>query len=519
MIDGLAGLIDRLSRITGWRGGLLSAVIGLGIGLGQAPFGFVWLGFPAIGLVILLGYTSTNPRQAAWRGFAAGFGFALLVFSWIVEPFLVDVKTFGWMAPFALLFMAAGFAFFWCLAFWLARRLAGQGTLALALLIPVLWTGSELLRSYILTGFPWALTSYIWVDTPVYQWAAFVGPHGLTLATFLLAAGLAIALAKRSFAKVFVGAALLVSAVAGGAWLQAQPVPDTTNPQPVVRLIQPNANQKQKWDPEMIPVFYNRQLDLTAEPGDAPVDLVIWPEVAVPFLLNDPSASFWEISEAANGARVILGAQRLDGLRAFNSLAVLGQGGEITQTYDKNHLVPFGEYIPGNWLLGRIGLKAMTAKYGYGYSAGPGLRVLDLGDLGKVMPLICYEAIFPHEMRRVAERPDWMLLITNDAWFGEAAGPYQHLAQARARAVEFGLPMVRVANTGISAVIDARGQVVDSMPLGVSGRLDVKLPGTLPASIYWKTGDTPVVLLLIVLGFAALWLKRRYAIDPAGTPM
>lgn len=514
-----AGLIDWLSRVAGWRGGFFSALTGLVIALAQAPFGLVWLGFPAIGLAILLGYTSANPRQAAWRGWAAGFGFSLLTFSWIVEPFLVDIKTFGWMAPFALLFMAAGFAFFWGLAFWLARRLAGQGTLALALLIPVFWTGSELLRSYILTGFPWALTSYIWIDTPVYQWAAFVGPHGLTFATFLLAAGLVIGLAKRRFTGVLISAALLGSAVAGGAWMQAQPVPEASDTQPIVRLIQPNANQKQKWDPKMIPVFYNRQLDLTAEPGDAPVDLVIWPEVAVPFLLNDPTSPFWEISEAANGAQVIVGAQRLDGLRAFNSLAVLGQGGEITQTYDKHHLVPFGEYIPGGWLLGRIGLKAMTAKYGGGYSAGPGPRVLDLGELGKVMPLICYEAIFPHEMRRVAERPDWMLMITNDAWFGEAAGPYQHFAQARARAVEFGLPMVRVANTGISAVIDARGQVVRSMPLGVSGRLDVKLPAALPASIYWKTGDIPTVLLLIVFGIAAIWQNKRNPIDPVSTPM
>ncbi len=493
------------------RGLVLSAIAGLGIAFGQVPFGAYWLAFPALGLLVYLGLNSDSARQAAWRAWLAGFCFALVSFFWIVDPFLVDVKSDGWMAPFALFFMAAGLALFWALAFWLARRIAPQRSAALALAIAVAWTAAELLRSYIFTGFPWGLTAYIWIDTPVYQLAALTGPHGVTLATMLLAAGGVFAAQQRKPIWLVAVGAALGAGFATGSYLQNQPIPQPEGERPVVRLIQPNAPQDQKWDPKMMPVFYERQLRLSAEPG-AP-DLVIWPEVAVPFLLNDDGGGLAEISDAAGGVPVVIGAQRLDGIRAYNSLAVLGKGGEITATYDKYHLVPFGEYIPGGWFLNRLGLKAMTAQYGFGFSAGPGPRVLDLGPLGKALPLICYEAIFPHEIRRVDTRPDWMLMLTNDAWFGANAGPKQHFAQARARAVEMALPMVRVANTGISAVIDARGRVLKSLPLGVSGRIDAELPAPLPASPYWRFGDTPVLLLLIVLGLGAFVRGRRNSID------
>ncbi len=342
--------------------------------------------------------------------------------------------------------------------------------------------------------------------------AAFTGPHGLTLITLLLAGATTLFLSGRAYAALFAPITIAVAIWVATAYLQNQPAQSTDN-RPLLRLIQPNASQEQKWDPEYMPVFYNRQLSLTAEESDRHLDLVIWPEVAVPFLLSDPSAPLWEISGAADDAPVIIGAQRLDGSRAFNSMALLGPGGEIKQLYDKHHLVPFGEYLPGGAVMDQLGLRALTAQYGTGYSPGPGPKLLDLGPLGKVLPLICYEAIFPHEIRRVSGRPDWMLMITNDAWFGRSAGPLQHLAQARARAVEMALPMVRVANTGVSAVIDARGRIVQSMPLGVSGRLDVALPPPLPASLYWKFGDMPTFAALVFFGLLLLRLKSVKPID------
>ncbi len=509
MISPLAKILKSILQQTGWRGALLGFFNGVFIAFGQAPFGVFWLALSAIGVALILGWTSISAKQAGQRGLSIGFGFGALTFIWIVEPFMVDAASDAWMAPFALFFMALGNGLFWALAFWVARKLADTRSTALILALPVAWTAVEVLRSYAFTGFPWGLTSYIWIDTPVYQLAAFTGPHGLTLLTLLLTAALVLFLAQGKTTAVMASITVAVAGWFGGTFLLNQPLVTGSSPRPLIRLIQPNAIQEQKWDPEFMPVFYNRQLTLTAKPPERPLDLIIWPEVAVPFLLNDEFAPFWEISGAADDVPVILGAQRLEGPRAYNSLAVLGPGGKIEQQYDKHHLVPFGEYLPGGALLERIGLKALAAQYGNGYSPGPGPRLLDMGKLGKVIPLICYEAIFPHEIRRVSERPDWMLMITNDAWFGKSAGPLQHLAQARARSVEMALPMVRVANTGVSAVIDARGRIVKSMPLGVSGSLDVDLPTPLPASLYWKFGDLPTLIALSVLGLLSFRRKPK----------
>jgi apolipoprotein N-acyltransferase len=201
---------------------------------------------------------------------------------------------------------------------------------------------------------------------------------------------------------------------------------------------------------------------------------------------------------------VALGIQRSDGLRGWNSLAVFAPDGTVTAVYDKHHLVPFGEYIPlGDLASEWFGITAFAARDGNAYSAGPGPRLVDLGPgLGRVLPLICYEAVFPQDLRGVPGRPDWLLQVTNDAWFGRLTGPYQHLAQARLRSIEQGLPMVRVANTGVSAVIDARGRLRAAIPLGRAGFVDARLPGTLTAPPYARWGEVPVLLLLAGLAVA-----------------
>lgn len=513
MNEAPGNLLNRFADSSGWPIRLALLLTGGGIAMGQAPFSLPGLAFPALCLAIFLGVATIGPRQAAWRGGLIGAGFAVVTFFWIVEPFLVDIGRHGWMAPFALALTAVLGGIFWGGAFWAARRLTPHGPGARALTLAVFLSLSELLRSYVLTGFPWGLSAYIWIDTPIYQFASLVGPHGVTLGTLLLAWAVVLSLLRRNWSGIFACAVGMALAWWGGTELMATSTPApgqiAGGARPVIRLVQPNASQREKWDPEMIPVFYNRQLNFTGEPAAVTPDLTIWPEVAVAFLLNDPSAPFHEIAAAAGGGPVILGGQQLRGRRAFNSLAVLGPDGRVEQTYDKHHLVPFGEYIPGEWLFSRVGLKAMTAKYGFGYSPGPGPRVLDLGALGRVLPLICYESIFPQEMRRVSERPDWMLILTNDAWFGESLGPYQHLMQAKARAIEFALPMVRVANTGVSAVFDGKGRMVDSLPLGVSGFMDATLTQPLIASLYWKIGDKPVLFVMIVLGVCAVWLSHR----------
>ena len=501
--------VDRLAGISGARAHAVALAAGAGFALGQAPFSIIWLALPALCLALFWGMVSADARQAAWRGWLVGFGFGAVALSWIVEPFLVDIAAHGWMAPFALVFMAAAFGCFWGAGFGIAKWLAHGRGVAAALAFPACLTAAEMLRAYLFGGFPWALSSYIWIDTPVYQMAAYLGPHGLTFATVLLCSIFVTSLVGRRIAGLLACGSVLGITVFLGAMIQSTP-PGDGSASHIVRLIQPNADQRQKWDPEMIPVFYQRQLSLTGEKSKPAPDLIIWPEVAVPFLLDDPDAPFQDITEAAGDVPVIVGAQRFDGARAFNSLAVLGRGGAVGQVYDKQHLVPFGEYLPAAGLLNRLGLQALAAQFGLGYSAGSGPRLLDLGDLGVALPLICYEAIFPHELRRVSERPDWLLLITNDAWFGAFSGPQQHFAQARARTIEFGLPMVRVANTGISAVIDGRGRIVDMLPMGMAGRMDVALPGALPATVYWKTGDIPAAVLLLLVVLMVLRVRPKF---------
>ena len=282
-------------------------------------------------------------------------------------------------------------------------------------------------------------------------------------------------------------------------FLSAQPVPAPAEPI-LLRLVQPNAPQHLKWHPDHVHGFFDRQVAYTGAAAERRPSLVIWPETSVPTWLDQAESAFSRIAEAAAGVPVVLGLQRRDEAQVFNSLALLDSEGRLSDIYDKHHLVPFGEYIPLLDKLGALPFGARVANHGFGYSPGPGARLLDLGALGKVLPLICYEAIFPQDVGASSERPDWLLQITNDAWFGEMTGPYQHLAQARLRAIEQGLPMVRVANTGISAVVDPRGKVTASLELGVSGFLDAELPGKIPPTLYARTGDWTALVVFLLLG-------------------
>lgn len=459
-------------------------------------------------LVVLahLFLTAGTSRRAALIGWMGGIGYFAGTIFWIVEPFFVDAAQDGWMAPFALLFMAAGLALFWALGFGAAYRL-GRGRKTRLVALVVCFGLAELTRSYAFTGFPWGLLAYIWSETPVMQLIAFGGLHGLGAFTLVLII-LPLLRTERFVQGAIVSALLL--AFAYGAGLHRLSTRDVVAPDAVhVRLIQPNAPQHLKWRPDMYGAFFERQIALTREPFDAPLDLVIWPETAVPFWLEDAPGARARIAAAAGeGTRVVLGARRLEsGPRYFNSLAVLDRGGNVSQVYDKHHLVPFGEYVPFGNLFSKLGVYGMAAEEGGGYSAGPGPRVLNLEGIGKILPLICYEAIFPQDVAGAPVRPDWMLQITNDAWFGDTAGPQQHLAQARARTIEQGLPMVRVANTGVSGVIDAKGRMTASIALGEAGKVDAYVPSALPPTFYAKTGDW-LVFALLLMSFGGLLLRR-----------
>jgi apolipoprotein N-acyltransferase len=475
----------------GFRALWLPLGLGVVMATGQAPLGFWWATLAALAL-LLHRLARATPSQAAWMGWFAGAGYFGASLSWIVSPFLVDAARDGWMAPFALVLMAFGLALFWALACGVALR-SQSPVLALVTAL----TAAELARGYVLTGFPWALIGHVWIDLAPAQVAALIGPSGLTFLTLAAAA-----LAAR---RHLVPAAVVVAAMWGfGLWQLSQAHPAA--PGVALRLVQPNAAQNAKWDPDQARLFFDRLMTATSAPGE--VDLVIWPETALPYLIIHNPELPAMIGAAGRGASVAVGLQRVEGVRGWNSLQVFDPKGGVLASYDKHHLVPFGEYIPladlaHDW----FGLQAFAAQTGNAYSAGPGPTVLDLGRIGRVLPLICYEAVFPQDLR-TSIRPDWLLQVTNDAWFGTLTGPFQHAAQARLRAVEQGLPLVRVANTGVTQVVDARGRITAALPFGTDGFLDAPLPGPLPPTPYSRFGEGPL-LMLIAACLAAILIKSR----------
>ncbi len=484
------------------------AAFGLGavIASGQAPMDFWRLALVALFAALLLIAGAPVAGAAGWLGLFLGAGYFILALSWIVEPFLIEPEVYAWMIPFVLILMPFGLGLFWALASWAAHRL-GQGLTTRVLWLALLLTLAEMARGYVFTGFPWAQLGHIWIDTPMVQAAAFGGAGGLTALTLLVAA-LPAAFGWRTSA--------LSILIIFGLYLYGDdlPSPPYAKDPAIVRLVQPNAEQHLKWNPDRARLYFDRLIELSAAqtaPSDPRPDLIVWPETSVPYLLNDNPGLVQAIARAGQGAQMAVGIQRVIGNRGYNSMAIITPDGRTAQIYDKHHLVPFGEYIPFGDLAYRLfGITAFAAQQGAGYSAGSGAAVLDLGPrLGRALPLICYEAVFPQDLRAAPMRADWVLHITNDAWFGNLTGPWQHLAQARLRAVENGLPVLRAANTGISAVIDARGRVVAALPLGLADYIDAHLPPALPPTFYARYGDLPVVLLLLGLALGLLLARRR----------
>ncbi|MEP1381222.1 MAG: apolipoprotein N-acyltransferase [Paracoccaceae bacterium] len=475
---------------------LALAALGGAVGaLAHAPFDWSILVLVPLAVGFFMASQNRSRLDAFFTGWAIGVGYFALTLRWIVEPFQVDAAVHGWMAPFALFFLAAGLALFWGLAFLLAFR---RGAIALA----VFWTLVELGRAYVFTGFPWGNFAQTLLDTPFQSLLPIIGPQGLTFALLLF-----VALLFGGWARACLGIGLCLGL---GATLYFAPKPPVRMTDKTVRIVQPNAPQHEKWHPEKGPEFVRRQLSFTEAPGQ--VDLVLWPETAIPYLFSNAEIIFEFAAQSSRGVPVVMGVQRDDDQgRYYNSAVLLDEVGAVRQIYDKHHLVPFGEYMPLPKLFQRLGIAALAERSDGGYTPGPGPQLMELGSLGLALPLICYEAVFPQDLRGTG-RPDFLMQLTNDAWFGVDAGPEQHLAQARMRSIEQGLPMARAANTGISAMIGPYGQVLDSLPLDEAGFVDALLPMPLSATVYSRTGDWPasgMILLASILVLLRPFLARR----------
>ena len=440
-------------------------------------------------------FLSAGPsRTAVWSVWLSATGYFGISLFWIVEPFLVDIATHGWMAPFALLFMASGLALLWAIPAPFAIRISSVFLRSIGLITGL--SLFEFLRSILFTGFPWSLPAYIWSDHPLMQLSAWIGPFGVTLFTLFISGLIGHTLFTRSGIS-----GLCALAVLGIGWIAAEQrltnaTAETTDK--TARLLQPNAAQHLKWKSDMIPVFFNTQLDMSRDAKAAGIDMIVWPETAVGYRLNQTPRALELITDAAGGVPTLFGGNSVVDDKFRNTLASMGSDGEVQDWYYKHHLVPFGEYIPLGEVLGAIGIRGLAARDGAGYDSGDGPKLLQVEGIGKVLPLICYELIFPRHLRTDI-RPDLILQVTNDAWFGNISGPYQHLAQAKFRAVEQGIPLLRSANTGISAAIDPYGRVTAELALNTEGYLDVSIAKPIAPTLYSKTGDLPVLLLMLAL--------------------
>jgi len=513
----LVNLRHRVAGLAGWRGRGLAAILGALATAAMPPLHLVFLLIPAFaGLLWMLAETRT------WRAaFGVGWWFGLGHFAtglyWIANALLVQPEQYAWLIPFAVVGLAGVTAVFPALAAVMVRTLGPRG-IGGVLILAAAWTATEWLRSWVLTGFPWNLMGTVWVfNDAMIQSAALFGTFGLGLMTVAIAAMPAILgetdVSTRRAAVALCGALILLAAAWGGGAARLADATSASVPDVTLRLVQPNIPQKLKWKRDLRDRNLAEQvaLSLRKPVGNAPTH-VIWAETAATFFLGHDEARRNFLAKAAPpGGLVIVGAPRRTPTgekpyRVWNSLQALDGSGHIVGGFDKFHLVPFGEYIPFRpWLT----IPNLTAGR-QDFSPGDGLATLSLPGLPPVSPLICYEVIFPGSVVRRDDRPAWMLNLTNDAWYGVSSGPYQHLAAARMRAVEEGLPLVRVANTGISAVIDAYGRTVGELGLEQPGVLDAPLPVAIEPTLFSRYGNAVgLAIALLVLAASQTGRVRR----------
>jgi apolipoprotein N-acyltransferase len=509
---------DWVRGLKGWRRLLFAFAAGAVSALGFAPvdlFPALLLGYAALVLLIDGADIGAHPiRGAALAGWAFLFGQFLIGWHWIGFAFLVDPSNHLWQMPFALVFLTGGLALYGALACGLAAWFWQDGPARLFVFAVMMGAG-EWLRGHLFTGFPWNLSAYVWGASPaLMQSASLMGAYGLSVLTILLGASLAEIACGRWRAPAAM--ALLFTGLWGFGVYRIASTPIADVPGVVVRLVQPDIPQREKYVPSLMLRNWRRLLTLSISPDDKTIGhptILIWPEAATGFPVARSPVALDQIALfTERGQSLVTGSDRIDrgpdGRAFYNSLYVFPAGGVLPGVYDKFHLVPFGEYVPYAATLNHIGVSQLVV--GEGFTPGDHPHVLAAPGAPAFTPLICYEVIFPHAVTdQASPRPGWLVNITDDSWFGPWAGPRQHLLIARMRAIEEGLPIARAANTGVSAMIDPLGRVRKSLPLDRAGMVDARLPAALPAPPYARFGDLVFLLILICGAFAAFGLAPR----------
>ena len=515
----------------GWKRAAIALLAGALSSLAMAPFNAWPILFVTLPVIV---WQIDGAGAGRWRGVPAaaltgwwfGLGYFVPGLYWIGYAFLVDAQTFAWLLPFAILGLPAYLALFMALGFALARLFWTRDASRVIALAASL-TISEWLRGHALTGFPWNTLGYALSEPlALAQTASLTGLWGLTfLAVAIFASPAALidgaSRGRKPWIAPAVAALVLVAMTIFGA-IRLSQHPTVMLSGPKLRIMQPNLQQDAKFNYAAKAEVMKKYLTLSdrasgpQSTGVRDVNILIWPESAFPFFLTREADAMAQIADLLpKGSVLITGSVRAPDVppgtritRAYNSVYVIDHDGNVLSVYDKLHLVPFGEFLPFQDFMEKIGFEQLTRIQG-GFIPGIHRRSMDVPNAPRMLPLICYEAIFPGDVVERNDRPGWIVNLTNDGWFGISTGPYQHLQQARLRAIEQGLPLVRSANTGISAVIDPLGRIVARLGLGVEGVLDSPLPAAIPPTPYARAGDLPVLIIL-----AAAWLfviRRRIA--------
>jgi apolipoprotein N-acyltransferase len=513
----------------GWKRAAIALSAGALSTLAMAPFNawpVLFVTFPVVVWLIdgaAAGRLGGIPA-AAMAGWWFGLGYFVPGLYWLGNAFLVDAPTFAWLMPFAVLGLPAYLALFTALGFALARLIwTRDASRVIALAVSL--TISEWLRGHVLSGFPWNAFGYALSEPlALAQTASLIGLWGLTLLGVAIFASPAVLIdgnsrgRKPGVALAMALSLLLAMGIFGAVRLSSQPAATVANVK--LRIMQPNLQQDVKFNYSAKAEVMRKYLTLSdrasgpQSTGVRDASILIWPESAFPFFLTREADAMAQIADLLpKGTVLITGSVRAPDLppdvritRAYNSIYVIDHDGSVLSVYDKLHLVPFGEYLPFQDLMEKLGFEQLTKVQG-GFIPGLRRQALQIPNAPRALPLICYEAIFPADVATDGERPGWIINLTNDGWFGISTGPYQHLQQARLRAIEQGLPVVRGANTGISAVIDPSGRIVARLGLGVEGVLDSRLPAAIAPTLYARTGDIPVAIL--VAAALILVIRRR----------
>jgi apolipoprotein N-acyltransferase len=489
----------------------LAFLAGLVSALGFAPLGLWPLMIGAFTLLLWLIEEAPSLRSALARGWWFGVGQFVLGLNWIATAFTYQAAMPAWLGWVAVVLLSLYLAVYPAMAAGLAWRWRGKSRIALVLLFAAAWIVTEYLRATMFTGFAWNPVGVVIVGTGLSWLAVAIGTYGLSAIVVLLGGMFRLVSGSTQDRKAGAWLILILFGAAGAAWALS-PSPGGT-PGPAVRIVQPNIGQQNKWEPGYERQNFERFVHLTGPPTAEP-RLLLWPEAATPdYLAYDPAAR--RRLAALLGPRDLLllgGVEPIFdesgmAVAAFNSVYVLTPDDRLTGRYDKAHLVPYGEYLPMRPILSAIGLSRL-APGDLDFRDGPGPRTFNLGMFGHVGVQLCYEIIFSGEVVDEAHRPDFLFNPSNDAWFG-AWGPPQHLAQARLRAIEEGMPIIRATPTGISAVIGADGALEQSIPLGTAGAIDARLPRAAPPTLFARYGNLlPFAFALLLIG-AAIAVRRK----------